>query len=123
MKKIAIIGIIIFIITCVVIAGCVAEAPKNPITIVYFTSPGCGFCDMMDKDFENLTKYHNGEFILVKHDVNKESNEFLKAITLYKQDAVVPLIIIENVTFSGYKNTTYAKIEEMIVNRSAYIKH
>lgn len=120
MKKIAIIGIIVSIITCIVIAGCVAEAPKNPITITYFYSPGCEYCNMMDKDFERLESVHPGEFNLTKIDVNKNQEQFRETITRYNVDSVVPFIIIGNVTFSGYRNTTYKDIEELVITRAAF---
>jgi len=130
MKNIFGVGIIIL---CVLMTGCVTTnftslngsvvdpvitiSDRSPLVITYFYSPSCGWCNMMSADFDNLTKYHGGEFTLMKYDVTIEKDKFNEAKIKYNNSGYYPFVVVNNVAFVGYRNDTQFKIEEMIVNR------
>jgi hypothetical protein len=118
MKKIIIVSIIVTIIVCVLIAGCATTTPKAPLQITYYYSQNCGSCAMLDADFAKLEQNHRGEFVLTKYDVNKEADRFRNDISIYNLDAnTVPLIIINNQTFSGFNESIYNELERKVINR------
>ena len=117
MKKSIIFGIIATIIACVLIAVCANVIPKSPVQITYYYSPGCNGCALMDADFAKLEQNYHGEFVLTKYDVQKESVKFLEDVDKYKVNKITPFVIVGNRTFSGYNESVYFYIEQMIKRR------
>ena len=132
MKNIFGVGIIIL---CVLMTGCVTTTivpnstslngsvvnssvlNRSPLAITYFYSPSCEWCNKMSVDFDNLTKYHSGEFILTKYNVDIEKDKFNEAIVKYNGSGYYPFVIIGNMTFTGYGEDRQFEFEKLIVNR------
>ena len=123
-------GVGIIIVLCVLMTGCVTTtivpnstelnssvSGRSPLAITYFYSPSCEWCNKMSVDFDNLTKYHSGEFILTKYNVDIEKDKFNEAIVKYNGSGYYPFVIIGNMTFTGYGEDRQFEFEKLIVNR------
>jgi hypothetical protein len=120
MREIIIAGIII---ACILITGCMVGV-KEPIPVTYYYSSTCNDCAKMNVVFDNLTKYHNGEFTLVRYDANIEKVKFYNDQITYKGNGVLPFVILGNASFNGYSQNDddYLNFETIIINREKFGK-
>jgi len=120
MRKIAI-GVIV-IVSIILSAGCIGIGSK-PIPITYYASSKCDICMKMDQIFENLTKSHDGEFILTKYNIDNEQVKFYNDQIKYHGDGSIPFVIAGNITINGYnEETAYTMLEYVINNRVEIMK-
>jgi len=118
MKKIIIAGVIIL---CLLIAGC--SNKSTPVDIKYYYSSNCSACVKMDAVMNNLTIYHNGEFVLTKYDVDVEKVKFYNDQIRYNGTGVIPFVIIDNnMSFNGYdpNDVDYFVFEGVLMHKDRY---